>query len=85
MPFAVISMSLENRFERIFRLRNPENPDFPIAMTLQNAPNPTHFYFLEVKFGDFLGKSVISADFLTRVSQIRSSEFDQIELNSFEF
>ena len=43
-------------FERIFRLRNHENPDFPIAMTLPNAPNPTHFYFRGVKFGDFSWK-----------------------------
>ena len=40
-------------FERIFRLRNHENLDFPIAMTLQNAPNPTHFYFSGVKIGEF--------------------------------
>ena len=43
-------------FERIFRLRNPENPDFPIAMTLQNAPNPTHFYFSGIKIGEFSSK-----------------------------
>ena len=54
-------------------------------MTSQNAPNPTHFYFSGVKFGDFSRKISDFPDFLTRVSQIRSSEFHQIDLISVEF
>jgi len=54
-------------------------------MTLQNAPNPTHFYFLGLKFGEFSWKISDFLDFLAQGSQIRRSEFYQNELNSIRF